>query len=915
MSGDEIEVRLLSPVTLLVGGEQRLITQSRVLAMLAALALDERLTADHRRFNALLMGAGQGLGRSTLTHYLAKLRREVGADVLPVNQRNGARLHLARDRVDYWRFRAYLDAADGFRDDPERRIAPLRAAVAEWRGDEPLMGIGQAHFDSETRFLDELHRKTYLDLVTAQRKSGRYEAAVADARRASALWPMDHEVLDALMAAGAAAGDAVVVKNAARDFAVRLGAAGLRPPPDLRRKADEFAELAATASPVEVAGFVPPNHLPRALEVLHGREAELTRLDWLVEGGRTRSRAAALVGAPGVGKTQLALTWAHGAASRFPDGVLHGDLDGFADRPPASVERILTSFVTALGGTPGGDLLARYRSLLANRSVLVVLDNAESYEQVDSLLPAGPRCAAVVTSRSRMPGFGSAGSAEEVVIEPLTPEAGLAMLRGLIRDDRVKREWLHAEQLVEACEGLPLAIAIVAARATRRSKLSLARILDELRTTALLDSSVPTNRHITLRDVLRWSYAALSAPASRLFLVLGLHPGPTAGPDALGFASGLPEDELRRAVEELLAGNLLEEVDEDRFRLHDVLRAFAIDLATTSFTESERADVRARVADHLMWAGRACDLALGSGREYPAGEPPTGLCLPEADQDRAMRWFDDEYAVIVAVLTAPAYRDLESRHWQLALAVTRYQQMRGHWLDWESFLVAARDTAARTTGPRFRSAVHRSLGTARRKLHKYDLAASDARAALALAREAGDELAEAHCQQVLGAVKESQEDWAAATEAYTTALTTYQRLEDHRGVAYTATGLANALGATGQPGPAADMVLLASSAGERGVDGYGRAAIHRHLALRHLRAGDPAEAVRRAADAIEEYQRVGAAVNEAHVQALLADAHDELGEDAEARLARRRVVELLEGAAALGGDDRRLLDETRSRNG
>ncbi|MGX7824638.1 ATP-binding protein [Actinokineospora sp. 24-640] len=913
MSSDDIQVQVLGPMALFVGGEQQVVTENRVLAMLAALALSETFTSDHRRFNTLLTGQPDDLHPSTLTSYLSKLRKLVGPEVLPAHQRNIVRIRLSRDNVDYWRFRGLIDRAHTA--DPDEQVRLLREASGLWQPGEPLSNLGQAHFEDEIFSLQGLRRSTCLRLIGVLRELGLFDEALTEARKANALWPLDVEVCRFLLRALAHTGNADAVESAAGEFVRRMTSAGLEVPDDLPQTTTECAELARSTPNVEVARrFVAPNQLPRALEVLHGREHELARLDWLLEGVPTQARAVAVVGTPGVGKTQLALTWAHRSAHRFPDGVLYGELSGFADEAPVTVDRLVTSFIRAFGTTPTDNPVGQYRSLLAHKSVLVVLDNAAGYEQVEPLLPAGARCAVVVTSRSRMPGLSSAGSAEEVTIEPLAPEAGLAMLRGLVRDDRITREWDAASRLVEACDGLPLAIAIVAARAVQRRKHRLATILEELsNTTTLLDSSVPTSRRITLRGVLTWSYTALSAGTAHVFRLVGIHPGPTIGSPALEFLADLPAPALRRCVDELLDSHLLEEVAENRFRLHDVLRRFAVDRAAVDMTDEARSLVRLRALDYLLWNGKACDLALDSGRELPPESPPAELVVAEVDEEQALIWFEEEYPAFVAALTSPAYQVHESHHWRLAMVLVMYQRLRGQWRDCEAFLVAARETAARTTEPLYRAMVHRQLGATRRKLHKLNLAASDLQEAIRLARQSRDKLAEAHGHQVLGSILESQRNWPAAIEHYGTALATYEKFDDVRGVGYTASGLISALMADGRSAEVGALAQKAMQAGEEGTDGYGRAAIHRTAAQHHLTLGNLDLAIDHVTKAIDEYRRTGAAVNEAHAQHLLATALVKFGDHVGAQQVWQRAREILTGIEHLEGDDRRLLDEVGAR--
>ncbi|NUT53596.1 MAG: hypothetical protein HOV94_40860 [Saccharothrix sp.] len=904
MEDNGIRVQVLGPVALFVNGVEQPLTD-RTRALLAALALDRHRAVERERLITLLGGSTGSLTLATIRNYVRDLRKFVGDQVLP-EERGPVRLNLDREHIDYWRFKATLDRAA--RSGGDERQHALRDALELWQPDEPLGNVGKAHLHDLAAELTTQHRKAYLDLIAANLEFGLVDEAVTNAREALRRWPLDDMVCVALLRALAHTGDDGEIARIANEFTRRRRKAALVPPADFGALVKSAIEDARAAPKIAVTGPARPNQLPRAVETLHGRDHELEQLNWLRAG---QARAVAVVGAPGVGKTQLALFWAHRALDAFPDGVLYGDLRGFDERDPVPPDRLLTSFIQTLGAMPADDTLGQYRSLLASQAVLVILDNAPDYEHVEPLLPAGPRCAVIVTSRRRMPGIGSAGSGKEVSVERLTPKAGLAMLRDRIHDRRVKDEWGAAEELVAACGGLPLSISIVAARAEQRKKHRLATILKELRdTSALLDVPVSRTRSIKLETVIAWSYRALSPTAADVFRLLGVHPGPAIGAAALSFLTGVPPTELRSWMDELTESHLTEEIDEDRFALHDELRLFAARQAESVLTETALATARTRVLDYLFWTGWACDRALESEREFPDTTRPTGLTVPEFSKDEAMEWFDTEYGVFTSVLKHPAYQSYESYHWRLSMLLALFQRKRGHWQDSETFLSHATTAAANTAEPRYRAAVHRQLGAARRKLDKLDLAVIDLREAIALEREVGDVVGEAHGHQVLGAIHESRKDYVAAGEHFGTALRTYEAVDDLRGIAYSATGMASVLLLTGHPEEALPLALRAE---EAGADGYGLAATRRTIANCHLALGNPAAAVDPARQAAEEYYRTGPALNEAYVRELLGNALAQTGHHDQAREAWQRAQDLLSTLPKLTPEDQDLQTRLRQR--
>ncbi|MEU7477800.1 BTAD domain-containing putative transcriptional regulator [Lentzea sp. NPDC042327] len=873
-------------MALFKGGVEQPLTD-RTRALLAALALASQCTVDRQRLTELLGGSPGSLAPATIRNYVRDLRKLVGDQVLP-EERGPVRLILDHERIDYWRFRKLFDRARA--SEGEGRLHALREAVTLWRPGDPLSNVGQAHLQDLSVDLTNRHRRACLELITVNLGCVLVDEAATVAREAMRRWPRDVEVFEALVRALVHLGEDGEIEQAAAEFARCRRKAAEMMPASLTSLVRKAVADARAASQVALPGPLRPNQLPRAVEVLHGREHELAQLDRLLAG---RVQVVAVVGPAGVGKTQLVLWWAHRSLGAFPDGVLHGDLRGFDEHDPVPADRLLRSFVRALGATPADDLVGQYRSLLADRAVLVVLDNAFDHAQVEPLLPAGPRCAAVITSRRRMPGIGFAGSGKEVSVERLTVRAGFAMLRDLIDDRRVDDEWLAAEELVVVCGGLPLSISIVAARAQQRKTYRLNTILKELHdTSALLDAPVPKTRSIRLETVITWSYRALSSAATDVFHLLGVHPGPIVDAAALSFLTGLTPVELRTRMDELTESHLADEVEENRFALHDELRLFAARQAESELTGTALGIARTRVLDHLFWVGRAADLALESEREFPDTAPPPALEVPAFSKEEAMAWFDAEYGVFTSVLKHPAYRNYQSYQWRLALVLVLYQRQRGHWQESEKFLSDAMETAAGTTGPRYRAAVHRQLGATRRKLNDLNRAMAVVHESIALEREAGNVVGEAHSHQILGAIHESRKDMGAAAEHYSAALRTYEAVGDRRGIAYAAAGMAGVLLETGHPDRA---LSFAQRAVQTAGDGYGLAAARRTVASCHLELGHSAEAVTPAAQAADEYRRTGAFLNEARVREVLGHALAGTGDPAAAREAWQRAQELLEG--------------------
>jgi transcriptional regulator with XRE-family HTH domain len=342
-----------------------------------------------------------------------------------------------------------------------------------------------------------------------------------------------------------------------------------------------------TAPGPAVPGSVRAAQLPADVAGFAGRTVELARLDEAAA-GTERVSICTITGPAGVGKTALALHWSHRAAGRFPDGQLFVDLQGFGPRAAMSSARAVQGFLDALGTPRGRDpglpevQASRFRSLLAGRRVLVVLDNAREADQVRPLVPGTPGCLVLVTSRDRLTGLVAAQGARAVVLEPVTAAEARQVLAARLGADRVAAEPHAVDEVVARCGRLPLALAVVAARAATNPRLTLAALAVELRRAAGgLDALACGDAVTDARTALSWSYGALTPPACRLFRALAPGGSDVAAERAARLA-GLPVAEVRPLLAELAQVNLVSEVSPGRYRLARLEQAYAAELTEVS---------------------------------------------------------------------------------------------------------------------------------------------------------------------------------------------------------------------------------------------------------------------------------------------------------------------------------------------
>lgn len=485
-----------------------------------------------------------------------------------------------------------------------------------------------------------------------------------------------------------------------------------------------------------------PRQLPLAARGFVGRTEHLAALDALLPNadgsGGDAVVISALDGTAGVGKTTLAVHWAHRVQHHFPDGTLHTNLRGYAPGDPATPTEVLDGFLHTLGipleRIPTG-VEARsslYRSILAGRRMLIVLDNANAASQVRPLLPGSPGCLVLVTSRASLTGLVVNDGATRVTLDLLTPQEAIDLVREIIGQRRVDAEPDATAELIRHCARLPLALRIAAGRVAAQPHLDVADLVAEIaddqnRWDAL---SLPDEEDAAVRVVFDWSYRRLTAEHAHVFRRLGLHPGPDFSLHAAAAVAGLTVARARRVLNLLADTHLVEHVSRDRYRFHDLLRAYAADCADHD--------------DHLDDRDRACRLLLewythhvtaAHHRLFPervGWHPALELEIdthPEitfAQPADALTWFDADRVNLIAACRDAHRRDVRRITIPLTYATSVALRWRGHWEE--------------------------SLGTCR--------------LGLAAARRCGDDIAEAHALLQLGEIQLAGGRWDHATDPF-----------------------------------------------------------------------------------------------------------------------------------------------------
>ncbi|RSS47857.1 tetratricopeptide repeat protein [Streptomyces sp. WAC05858] len=533
-----------------------------------------------------------------------------------------------------------------------------------------------------------------------------------------------------------------------------------------------------------------PRQLPGDIRGFVNRTSELERLNAILTGDGGEPLVVSIcviAGMAGAGKTSLALRWAHQAQSHFPDGQLYVNLRGYDPGAPVTAPEVLHRFLPALGvsgaAVPADPeaSAALYRSLLAGRRMLIVLDNAASVSQVRPLLPGTAGCLVLVTSRSRLSGLAVRDGAHRLTLGTLAEPEAVALLRTVTAGYRPEDDAEKLAELARLCARLPLALRIAAERAASRPLMSLDELIRDLRDESALWEALTVGddeEADAVRTVFAWSYRALPAEAARFFRLLGLHPGPEFEVSAAAALAGVGHSRAQHLLDVLVGAHLLTQTAPDRFEFHDLLRAYAIDQAQHEEPVETREAARLRA---LTWYLHAADAART--RVSPA-EPPVPLdALPDgvtppafADYDEAMRWYELEHGNLLAAARTAADAGLDVIAWQLPALLRPLHARHNAFEEWFAMGHIGL-SAARRAGDRAGEArLLESLGMACRQSHRPAEAARYHEGALAVRRELGDRLGEALSLNALGLVHVRTRRLEAAKQRFTEALALFREL-------------------------------------------------------------------------------------------------------------------------------------------
>lgn len=893
------EFRVLGPLEVRRDGHAVALPSGNARVVLATLLLQpNRVVPAAELIDRLWDGSPPNPARAkaTLHTIVMRLRKALGEVNCVRTTRDGYFAQVAPGELDLERFRTLVAAGS------------LAEGVQLWRGavlsnvpsDSLRRDAGSALTEER---LDVLERRIEADL-----ELGRARELVAELRALTRQHPVRERFWEQLMLALYRSDQQVEALNAHLVVSTYLSEElGVDPGPRLRElhhrilNADPglSARTEATRAPV-------PRQLPAHTTNFVGRDAELRLLDSMLELSTQDDGVVicAINGMAGIGKTTLAVHWGHRVADRFVDGQLYVNLRGFDPaREPTRPEEVIRGFLEAFEIPPeripsGEDArTALYRSLLADRTILLLLDNARDTEQVRPLLPAGSACLVVVTSRDQLTGLVVQEGARPVALDEFGREAAEELLTRQLGKQRVAAEPEVVSELIDRCAGLPLALAVVAARAAVNPDFPLRALADELadEQTRLdaLDAGEPAT---SVRGVFSWSYQHLTERAARVFRLLSVHPGPDISSPAAASLTGLTTAQVRSALGELTRAHLLAQRTPGRFSFHDLLSAYAGAQATEVDSEAERAAALHRLLDHHLHTAYQAALLLNPMRDTITLAPAAPGVVAERFEDyrQAWAWFEREFPALRAVIARAEETRSDSHAWQIPWTLANFLDRQGRWHDWIVVQRTALVAAERSGDRGARAHAHRALGQACTLLRSFADAEHHLRCALELERQVGNRPGQAGVHRALALMRDAQGRHADALRDGEQALELYRELDHVAGQA----GALNQIGwyhcQLGHHRQALEYCEQALALHRKLGDRTGEASTLDSLGYARHHLGDHQGAVTAYREALGAYRELGDRFEEAATLSRLSDTHRAVGDDDSARQVLRDALVILD---------------------
>lgn len=874
--------------------------------------------------------------RPTLHTYLSRLRGTLSSAGGPVLLRRALsyRLEVDADAVDLHRFRTLVAEARQ-RGDGDAAVTRWQEAMGLWQG-RPFVDLDSDWLQQVAVGLEMERQAAWLDYTEVQLRRGEHARLLPDLTAATREHPLDERLAGQLMLALYQCGRQADALACYRQLHDRLvSELGSDPGPAVRelhqrmlrqdvglagnpRNEAELAgsrtELAsptpatsgaAAAGPVRLAApGVPgrPAQLPADVTGFTGRAGALRRLDEVLGENAAGQTGRAVVvtaigGTAGVGKTALAVHWAHRVADRFPDGQLYVNLRGYDPSQPVPPGEALTRLLAALGVTGNDvpidldDRAARYRSEVAGRRLLIMLDNAASVAQVRPLLPGSSSCAVVVTSRDSLAGLVAVHGAHRIDLDLFPQAEAVELLRHLI-GARVLAEPEAAAALAQQCARLPLALRVAAELAAGRPDEPLAELVAELadRQQRLARLDVGGDPHAAVQTVFSWSILHLSPAAVETFRLLGLHPGPDFDSYALAALAGTELPAASQALAELARAHLVHRTGPSRYGMHDLLRAFALHLVSVAAADESRSAALTRMYNYYQAAATGATNTLYPEQLRPdeiarlAAGGGSAVSIPDLSQPvAAQAWLEVERVCLAASAAHAAAEG--SYRYPVDLAMILYEYLDGgppaEALAINGHALHAAEQAGDLVG---QAHSLRRLGVAYSRVGHYQQAIDHVQRALACFRDAGDRVGQAQALGSLGVIAKMQGNLKRAVDDHTRALALTRQSGDRRGEARALSNVANVESSWGRLELATDhhrqAIAIYRELGLQASLGT----ILNNLAMTEMRMGEYLAARDHLRQALAILEQLGSPHKQACTLDSLGDLYLRLGDPAQAQV-------------------------------
>jgi DNA-binding SARP family transcriptional activator/Tfp pilus assembly protein PilF len=792
----DVRFQVLGALRVQAGDTEVEVSGHRTRALLAMLLLNpDHAVSVERLVDAVWGVDAPGEAKNRVHLSISRLRARLAAARLPreliVTEPAGYRIVVDADSLDLLQFRRLRDeareaAAEGRFDRAGQRY---RAAVGLWKG-SPLAEVDSDQVRQAASILDDELITTLEECLEAELAAGGGGELVAELTELVRVHPYREKLHRCLMLALYRAGrqaDALTAYRHARQ--VLHEEQGTEPGAELQRLHQAILnrdpDLATAAKPAQPAApaLPKPRELPADVAGFTGRAEALRALDELLPDVSASAPApvviSAIAGTAGVGKTALAVHWAHRATDRFPDGQLYVNLRGHDPEQPVSPADALARFLGALG-VAGQDIpldiderAARFRSEVADRRMLLVLDNAGSVEQVRPLLPGSGTCAVLVTSRDGLTGLVARHGARRLELDLLPLADAIELLRRLM-GPRVDAEPNAAATLADQCARLPLALRVAAELAAARSATTLSQLVVELgdrqRRLQLLDPG--DDPYAAVRVVFSWSIDSLPPDAARIFRLLGLHPGPDFDPYATAALADASLEAARHGLELLTRTHLVHRTGPSRYGMHDLLHAYAAELAHVHDSGEARQVALVRLFDHYRHtAAVAMDAVHPYDRERRPRVPPAHTPTPAlSDPAPATAWLDAELPNLLAMVHRAATDRWSEYAWHLSATLHRHIGTRGRYHEANTVHQQALESAVATGNPAAELDALNNLGDMDLRRGRYQQALDYFGRALTVARTTGNRTGELAAFAGLGYVHRMQGRHEQAREHHAQAL-------------------------------------------------------------------------------------------------------------------------------------------------